>query len=264
MATDDAADQGYTSNSFDWTIGSKLRDGRYGPVFLGLRPDTGDLISAEQLSPGEHGTASSLGGVVATLESRLASPAQPNIVSLLGHELRGGKLVVLSEYLPGGTLRDLIQGYGAIPQSLARLILRQVVLGLGQLRERGIAPVLLDLDMVRLDNKCVAKIEAPLLDATTPATAGGAPAPALLAPPPELMPCRQEDLGKADVWLLGVIAAQVLTGKSILDRGTSAGSLATRIGGFQGSSALELLVPDDAVGRLERDASDLIRQCLSM
>lgn len=263
MATHDSAEKEHPSNSIEWTIGSKLRDGRHGPVFLGLRTDTGDLISAEELTPGEHGTAFSLENIVATIKSRLAAPRQPNVVSLLGYELKGGNIVVLTEYVPGGTLRDLIQSYGAVPQPLARSILRQVVLGLEQLRERGIAPVLLDLDMVMLDNQGVAKIEAPLLDGTIPTTAGGAPAAALLAPPPELL-LGQEDLGKADVWLLGVTAAQILTGKGNLSGGASASSVATRIREFSGDSAMELLVPGGAGDKLDRVAADLIRQCLSM
>ena len=243
MATLETADRKHTSNSFDWTIGSKVRDGQYGPVFLGLRTDTGELISAEEFTPGEPGTASALESVVATLESRLASPSQPNVISLLGYELKEGKIFVLAEYLPGGTLRDLIQSYGAVPQSLARLILRQVVLGLEQLRERGIAPVMLDLEMAMMDNKGIVKLEAPLLDVNTSIKARGAP---------------------ADAWLVGVTAAQMLTGDCTLGKGKSTGSAAIRIKEFQGSSAMEIWIPEDVAGKLDGDASDLIRQCLSM
>ncbi|KAH8757248.1 kinase-like domain-containing protein [Diaporthe sp. PMI_573] len=264
MATLETADTKHTSNSFDWTIGSKVRDGQYGPVFLGLRTDTGELISAEEFTPGEPGTASALESVVAALESRLASPSQPNVISLLGYELKEGKIFVLAEYLPGGTLRDLIQNYGAVPQSLARLILRQVVLGLEQLRERGIAPVMLDLEMAMLDNKGIVKLEAPLLDVNTSIKARGAPADALLAPPPELLLGQEEELSKADAWLVGVTAAQMLTGDCTLGKGKSTGSAAIRIKEFQGSSAMEIWIPEDAAGKLDGDASDLIRQCLSM
>lgn len=173
---------------------------------------------------------------------------------------------MITEYLPGGTLRDLVQAYGAIPPPLARSILRQVVLGLGQLRERGDdAPVLLDLDMVMLDTEGVAKLEAPLLGVTTTTTPTTTARP--VAPPPELLLLGQdgdEDLGKADTCLLGVVAAQMLTGKCDLVGETSAGSAAARIREFQESSAVELLVPEDAAGKLDGDALDLIRQCLSM
>lgn len=263
MASQESADKEQISSSFDWTVGAKIRDGRYGPVFLGLRTDTGDLISAEEFSPGEPGTLCALESVVATLESRLASQSQQHIVSLLGYELKEGNIFVLTEYVPGGTLRDLVQHYGAIPQPLARTILRQVVVGLEQLRERGIAPVLLDIEMVMLDNRGVAKIEAPLLDATAPTKARPVPAATLLAPPPEFLSGHQ-DFGKADTWLLGVTAAQLLTGDCKLVKGIPSELLATRIKEFKGSSAMELLVPEGAAGKLDGDASDFIRQCLSM
>lgn len=263
MATHESAIKEQTSSSFGWTVGAKIRNGRYGPVFLGLRTDTGILISAEEFSPGEPGTVSALGSVVATLESRLTSPSQQNIVSLLGYELKGGNIFVLTEYVPGGTLRDLVQSYGAIPNPLARTIMRQVVVGLEQLRERGIAPVLLELDMVMLDNKGVAKIEAPLLNTTIPTKARPAPAAGLLAPPPELL-LGPQDLTKADTWLLGVAAAQLLTGDCKLVKGISTDLLAIRIKEFKGSSAIEPLVPEGAADGFDGDASDFIRQCLSM
>lgn len=261
MSTSEPADRKHTSSSFDWTIGSKMRDGRYGPVFLGLRSDTADLISAEEFTPqDEPGTASALESVLALLESRLARPSQPNIISCLGYEIKEGRIFILTEYLPGGTLRDLIRSYGAIPQPLARTILRQVVLGLEQLQKQGISPVFLELGIVMMDNVGVVKIEAPLLDV---ATKTGQPLPsAALAPPPEIL-LGQQDLLKADVWLLGILAAQLLTGDCSLAEGGSTGSVAERIKEGQGS-ALELLIPSDVASKLDGQASDLIRQCLSM
>lgn len=261
MSTSEPADREHTSSSFDWTIGAKVRDGRYGPVFVGLRADTADLISAEEFTPpDEPDTTPALESVVATLESRLARPSQPNVISCLGYELKEGRIFVLTEYLPGGTLRDLIRSYGAIPQPLARVIIRQVVLGLGQLQEQGISPIFLDLGIVMMDNVGVVKIEAPLLDVTT--KTGQPLHSAALTPPPEIL-MGQEDLLKADVWLLGILAARLLTGDCSLAEGGAAGSVAERIKEAQGS-ALELLIPEHLASKLDGQASDLIRQCLSM
>lgn len=258
MSTEEAADGQHTSHDFDWTIGSKIRDGRYGPVFLGLRTDTGDLISAEELAPeGEERSTSTPESVGAILKSRLASPSQPNVISLLGYQRKEGRMFVFTEYLPGGTLRDLIRSYGAVPQALARNIVRQVALGLEQLQKQEIGPVFLDLDIVMMDNVGAVKIEAPLLG-----VAGLPLPPAILAPPPESLG-GQHDLLKADVWLLGVMAAQLLTGDCSLAGGRSAGSVVEQIKQAQGS-ALELVVTKDVAGKLEKEASDLIRQCLSM
>lgn len=243
----------------DWIIGSKIRDGRYGPVFLGMRTDTAEFISAEELTPQDKPGAAepSLESMVATLEARLAGPNQPNVIPYLGHQRKEGRAFVLAEYLQGGTLRDLIRSYGAVPQPLARTVLRQVALGLGQLRERGVAPIFLDLGIVMMDSLGVVKVEAPLLD-----VAGRPLPPGIVAPPPEVLLGRQ-DSSKADVWLLGVVAAQLLTGKSSLAGGASAESIAEQIKQAQGS-ALELLVPKDAAGKLDEKALDFVRQCLSV
>ncbi|KKY31150.1 putative ste ste11 protein kinase [Diaporthe ampelina] len=186
----------------------------------------------------------------------------PNVISYLGCQLKEGRIFVLTEYLPGGTLRDLIRNYGAVPQPLARSILRQAVLGLQQLHEQGIAPMFLELDNVLMDNVGSVKVEAPLLDAATTGT-GKALLPTTLAPPPELL-LGQQDVRKADVWLLGVMAAQLLTGDCSLADGTSDGPVATRTKEAQGSSALGLLIPGRVAGRFDGRASDLIRQCLCM
>lgn len=252
MSTQNSAE----TNTLDWIIGSKVRDGRYGPVFLGMRTDTAEFISAEELLPQDNpgDDAPVLESMVAALESRLAGPNQPNVIPYLGHQHKEGRTFVLAEYLQGGTLRELIRSYGAMPQPLARTILRQVALGLGQLRERGVAPIFLDLDIVMMDNLGVVKVEAPLLDVT-----GQPLPPGIVAPPPEVL-SGQQDLSKADVWLLGVVAAQLLTGESSLAGGES---VAEQIKQAQGSAS-ELLVSKDAAGKLDEKALDFIRQCLTM
>lgn len=258
MSTQEPASKKHTSSNLDWIVGSKIRDGRNGPVFLGMRTDTAEFISAEELPPqDESDSASAPESLETLLESRLAIPNQPNVIPYLGYQHKEGRTFILTEYLQGGTLQDLIRSYGAIPQPLARTILRQVVLGLEQLRAQGISPVFVDLGVVMMDNVGVVKIEAPLLDVT------GRPLPSgILAPPPEIL-LGQSDLRKADVWLLGVMVAQLLTGKCDLAEGGPAESFATRIKEAQGS-ALELLVPEGMAGKIDGPALDLIRQCLSM
>lgn len=253
MSTQKSAD-GQTPNTLDWIIGSKIRDGRYGPVFLGMRTDTAEFISAEELSPqDEPSHAPSPDGLEALLESRLARPNQPNVIPYLGYQHKEGRTFILTEYLQGGTLQDLIRSYGALPEPLVRNILRQVVLGLEQLREQGIGPVFVDLGIVMMDNVGVVKIEAPL---------PGQQLPSGILAPPEILP-GQDDMRKADVWLLGVMAAQLLTGRCDLAEGGAAGSLATRIKEAQGS-ALGLFVAEDASCKLDGQALDFMRQCLSM
>lgn len=258
MSTQNSTDRKHTPTTLDWIIGSKIRDGRHGPVFLGMRTDTAEFISAEELPPqDELGNASTLESLEALLESRLAIPNQPNVIPYLGYQHKEGRTFILTEYLQGGTLQDLIRSYAAIPQPLARTILRQVVLGLEQLRGQGIGPVFVDLEIVMMDNVGVVKIEAPLLDVAGRPLPSGIP-----APPPEVL-LGQDDMRKADVWLLGVMAAQLLSGMFDLAEGGAAESFATRIREAQGS-ALGLFVAEDVSCKLDGQALDFMRQCLSM
>lgn len=249
-----------TPGHFDWTLGNKIRDGRYGPVFLALRADTAELITAEKLVLDEPGTSPVIttDRVVLHLESKQVYPSQPNVVSYLGHQLKDEHNFILTEYSPGGTLRDFVQRYGAIPQPLACAVLRQIILGLEQLQTQGFAVVFLDAKNVLMDNKGGAKIEAPLLDITFT----GQPLPPTILTLPELI-LGQQSMRKADVWLLGIIAAQMLTGDCNIAGASSASTVVAQVKQAQGS-AWELPVPEDVASKLDEQASDFLRKCLTL
>ncbi|KAI3392427.1 hypothetical protein diail_5706 [Diaporthe ilicicola] len=246
------------SSSFDWTIGAKVRDGRCGPVYLALRDDTGELIAAEEVVLDDHADSSVLESVASRLESELGRPSLPNVVSYLGYQLREGRMFILTEYIPGGTLQDFVRSYGAIPEPLARSFLRQIVLGLKQLQSHGLAVTFLDSTNVLIDNKGIAKIEAPLLDVTVT----GQPLPSAILALPELIR-GQQNMRKADIWLVGIIAAQLLTGDCSLAEASSAHSVAARLKQAQ-ESGLELLISRDVASKFSESASDFMRQCLTI
>lgn len=242
---------------FGWILGDKIRDGRLGPVFTALRPDTGDLLAAEKLVLDESGTSCvTTDRVLSHLKSKRLFPSQPNVVSYLGYQLREGHIFILTEYLPGGTLREFVQKHGEIPQPLARSIVRQLVLGLEQLQAQGFSVVFLDLNSVFLNNRCDAKIEAPLLDTTST----GQPFPPSSLTIPEIG--RGQNLRKADIWLLGIILVQLLTGEYNLE-GAGFGTHAVQTAPARGS-ALELWLTQGEASRLDEQASGFLRQCLTL
>lgn len=256
MSTTEPPGGTHTSSNFKWHLGSKVREGRYGTIFVALMDDTAELITAEQaaLDGLDHSTES----VMALLESRLATSNPPGLVSYLGYEVREEHVFIFREYMPGGTIREFIRTYGAIPESLSRSFLRQIIIGLEQMYEQGITDIFLDSESVLLDNKGIVKIEAPLLGVTTT----GQPPPSTILTPPELK-LGQEPTHKAGAWLLGIIAAELLTGHCSLAEGSAASSAAARIEEVQGS-ALDLLVPQAKASKLDEMALDFIRQCLSV
>ncbi|KAJ0116878.1 hypothetical protein J7T55_010029 [Diaporthe amygdali] len=256
MSTGEPSGRTHISSNFKWYLGSKAREGRYGPVFVALRDDTAELITAEQVAL--DGLGDSAESVVVLLESKLATSNPPGLVSYLGYEVKEEHVFILREYMPGGTIREFIRNYGAIPESLSRSFLRQIIIGLEQMYEQGITVIFLDSESVLLDNKGIVKIEAPLLGVTTT----GQPPPSTILTPPELK-LGQEPTHKADAWLLGIIAAELLTGSCSLAEGSAASSATAKIEEVQGS-AVDLLVPQAKASKLDEQALDFIRQCLSV
>ncbi|KUI61572.1 Protein kinase byr2 [Cytospora mali] len=258
MSTHESVDTEQTTTHFDWHLGGKIRDGRFGPVFTGLRPDTGELFTAEKLVLDEPGTSSvTIDRVLSRLKDNQALPSQPNVVSYLGYQRKEGDIYILREYSAGGTLQDFVPKKGTVPQPLARSLLRQIVLGLEQLQTQGFAVVFLDAKNVFVDNKGGVKIEAPLLDITL---TGQALPPTVLALP-ELILGRQ-NMRKADVWLLGILAAQLLTGDCNIAKAISASSVAAQIEQAQGP-AWELPISQKVASNLDEKAFEFLRQCLT-
>lgn len=84
--------------------------------------------------------------------------------------------------------------------------------------------VFLDSKNVLVDNKCGVKIEAPLLDITVT----GQPLPATILTLPEVI-LGEQNMRKADVWLLGIIAAQIFTGDCNIVDASSTSTVAAQI-----------------------------------
>jgi serine/threonine protein kinase len=103
---------------------------------------------------------------MSNLESKKTGPIAPNVVTYLGYQQKDEHIYILTEWSAGSTLQDFVTKYGAISESLARLILYQIILGLEQLQKEGLALVFLDWSNIFLDHKATVKLEAPLLDIT--------------------------------------------------------------------------------------------------
>lgn len=258
-STSGTVDLKQATSQFDWDLGNKIRDGRFGPVFIGLRADTAELITAERIVLDEPSISSiATDRLVSHLEGKQAYPSGPNIVSYLGYRLKEGHIYLLTEHTAGDTLRGIVQEYGTIPQSLARSILRQTVLGLEQLQLQGFAVVFLDSGNVLMDNKVGVKIEPPLLDITFT----GQALPSTISTLPELI-LGHQNMRKADVWLLGIIAAQLLTGDCNIADASSANTVAAQIK-QAGGPTWELPISEDLASKIDEKASAFLDQCLTL
>ena len=99
-----------------------LATGGFSEVFLGLSQDTGELICVKQL------LASFRESDIALMESEvnvLRDLNHPNIVQYFGTD-RQHRFTILLEFVPGGSLADLLAQFGALNEQLIVLYLRQV------------------------------------------------------------------------------------------------------------------------------------------
>lgn len=106
----------------------------------------------------------------------------------------------------------------------------------------------------------IAKMAAPIIDLKV---AGYAALPPGVLTVPELIPDGPlpSNMPKVDVWLLGIVAAEALSGDFLTD--TSARRIRAHFREKEGS-AWELFVPRDVAEKLDTHAVDFLRQCFML
>lgn len=250
---------GYAWNSCQIELVStdKLRDGKYGPVFYATKA-AGELVTAELLDDSRDPDA--LQNLLSDLDSKQEEDKDhPAVVPYFGHQVKDDdKVYIITDFVAGGTLRQFVKENGAMSQALARTFLRQIVLGLEQLQKQGLTAAFLDSRSILLSNSGAAVIEAPIL----PVTVGAQPFPTALLSLPEVVLPGHRNMRKADVWLLGVLAAELFTGNSELAANLSS-SVAGQIKQTKGS-AWDLWVPQNVSKELDEHALDFLDRCFTM
>jgi len=105
--------------------------------FVGLNKDTGELLAVKQLDTGDVSIKE-----LAALEHEIAMLKglhHTNIVRYYGTERSSGTLSILLEYVPGGSIRKMIDLFGPLGEPIVRAYTRQLLLGLEYLHRAGIA-----------------------------------------------------------------------------------------------------------------------------
>ena len=155
-----------------WIKGSKLGSGSYGNVFLGLNSLNGTLMAVKQVpfvedtstantnSGNDNGDSkgSSEGGnkeeVKKTSNDKKVSTKMvealsreidllqnlnhENIVDYLGCSNEDGFLNIFLEYVPGGSISQMLSSYGPLEESLVRSFLKQILVGISYLHRKDI------------------------------------------------------------------------------------------------------------------------------
>ena len=211
-----------------WKKGEVLGQGAFGVVYLGLNVESGELMAVKQMTIDDISKKD-----MHAMENEISnakSLRHPNIVRYIGTEVTSSTLSIFMEYVPGGSLKSLIDKFGKLEESVVRSYTRQLLLGLEYLHRNGIAHrdvkganCLVGNDgAIKLADFGASRQWRPLVDASGAAmpTQGGDKSndvkgtPAWMAP--EVIRNDEKHLNwkKADVWALGCTTIEMTTGRT--------------------------------------------------
>eukprot|EP00500_Bicosoecida_sp_ms1_P004052 CAMPEP_0203807038 /NCGR_PEP_ID=MMETSP0115-20131106/839_1 /ASSEMBLY_ACC=CAM_ASM_000227 /TAXON_ID=33651 /ORGANISM="Bicosoecid sp, Strain ms1" /LENGTH=2508 /DNA_ID=CAMNT_0050715707 /DNA_START=176 /DNA_END=7698 /DNA_ORIENTATION=- len=204
------------SRKIRWQRGEVLGAGAYGTVYLGLNLDSGELMAVKQLDTSEVSAKELL-----ALEHEVSMMDRfdhENIVRYLGTEHTEETLSIFLEYVPGGSIRSLVNRFGKLDEAVVRVYTRQLLLGLEYLHRHGIAHRDIKGANVLVANDGTIKLadfgaSKQLGHKSVTANTGLKGTPLWMAP--EVIKEQQSARGwkKADIWSVGCTVIEMATGK---------------------------------------------------
>ncbi len=208
---------------FKWQRGEKIGRGAFGTVFVGLNLVTGELMAVKHLDTAEVSARE-----LASLEHEITlmkGMHHPNIVQYLGTTRDKAALCIFLEYVTGGSIRQMLERFGQLDETVVRTYTRQLLLGLEYLHRNGIAHRDIKGANVLVSNDGTIKLadfgaskrlgaNSTVMSGTGTGT-GGNPKGTPLWMAPEVIKATQSARGwkKADVWSVGCTVIEMLTGQ---------------------------------------------------
>lgn len=215
-----------------WIKGTLIGQGSFGSVVLGMNALTGELMAVKQVdlpstSIGDRDLAVRKTGMLDALQREIAllrDLQHDNIVQYLGSNSDDTHLNIFLEYVPGGSVTEMLTKYGAFKEPLVRQFVRQILTGLNYLHEREIIHRDIKGGNILVDNKGVIKISdfgiSKKVDSNmlsmheSVSKAGHRPSlqGSVYWMAPEVVKQTQYTR-KADIWSLGCLIVEMLTGQ---------------------------------------------------
>eukprot|EP00930_Biecheleria_cincta_P032023 TRINITY_DN22223_c0_g2_i1.p1 TRINITY_DN22223_c0_g2~~TRINITY_DN22223_c0_g2_i1.p1 ORF type:complete len:472 (+),score=83.81 TRINITY_DN22223_c0_g2_i1:39-1418(+) len=120
-----------------WVRGDVLGQGSLGSVFCALEQFSGQVIAVKEVLVDESDKSEmELKAALENEVSILKDLKHPSIVSYLGHDYIDSSLYIYLEYMPGGSLTQLMASFGAFEEHLAAVYARELLEGLEYLHSR--------------------------------------------------------------------------------------------------------------------------------
>ena len=149
----------------NWMKGSLIGEGSFGKVFLALHAITGELMAVKQveLPSATKGTEfdKRKNSMVSALKHEielLQGLHHSNIVQYLGTSADDHNLNIFLEYVPGGSIAEMLKQYNTFKEPLIKNFVRQILAGLSYLHSRDIIHRDIKGANILVDNKGGIKI----------------------------------------------------------------------------------------------------------
>ncbi|KAI0313412.1 kinase-like domain-containing protein [Amylostereum chailletii] len=202
---------------FKWIRGEHL----HGNVFLAMNTTTGEMIAAKQVPTHAHdgrANARELDALKSTAQA-MKDLDHPNIVQYLGLEETPSVCSLFTEYVPGGSLEQLLQTHGRPSANTAKAFCVQILDGLAYLHARGIVHRDLRAAHILLDPAGTCKVSH--IGASGPPGAGtsalaflAAAQSAVFWMAPAVIRSGGRTYGAhTDMWSLGCVVLELWTGE---------------------------------------------------
>ncbi|KAJ6512736.1 kinase-like protein [Mycena sanguinolenta] len=247
---------------FKWIRGQVIKKRTRGGVYLAINATTGEMLAVKQigfpqLSGGELPGRPSARTLKRELDNMKAL-RHPNLVEYLGHEETDGVLSIFMPYFPGASIRETIRKYGVLPSDLVKSFTSQILDGLISLHASGLIHGALKPSNVLVEPTGICKIEGLCCAETELRDNSKAIPKAIFWTAPEVIRTQYEAYdSKVDIWSLGCIVLQMLTGKRPWFD-TEAVAVMFKL--YQ--QTLRPYPPDDLA--LDPAATDLMEKCLAL
>lgn len=200
-----------------WVRGARLGSGSYGTVYKAMDRNSGKMFAVKEIVIGTHAHKENKEKVKLDMELEICrSLRHPNIVSYMGHTFTDEHLYIFLEYVPGGSMKSVVQEFGPLGDTSLRLATMGMVEGLNYLhtqnppvvhRDIKAANLLVDLEMcVKLADFGCSKCSA---DTQSFTTVGSVPWMA-----PEVLLLEGGHGRKADIWSVGCTIIELATAEN--------------------------------------------------
>ncbi|KAJ6561914.1 kinase-like domain-containing protein [Mycena capillaripes] len=203
--------------NFKWVRGESIGRGTHGRVYLGLDAITGEIIAVKQISFAPNADQISGRPCPRTIKQEMENMkglSHPNLVDYLGIEEGGEFLSLFMEHVAGGSLRAAIQKFGALDADVVKSFTSQILDGLIYLHARGLVHGDLKSSNVLLEPTGICKIEGLGCTETEIRDNSWAVPRAIFWTAPEIIKTQYKAYdAMADIWSLGCIVLEMLTGK---------------------------------------------------